>query len=316
MSEKLKETLTTIAIFTAIPADIIAIVPVVYKGLLLIQWTQRIYINPENQDMLLGSMFVRELSIILVFYSFIGIVLWLNRLLKNEKPSRLDSAIYFARMLCISTTLFFGVSEIIILTVFDVIPLSHGLAIASTLIIMSIYFSIGWKRGKDNSKYQLYFDDLGFKFLLWLPVIWFALEVSSSSNGFDNFGWSLYYAATGYTLSLLIAEIVARLLSKRVENLNSAALISGNLSINLIPFIIFASWVMLGVKIITSPIILILWILIPSLLLLFFIKVLVTEVINELKEKLKLATMDERERIKYQNDKALNEAFREIQKRK
>jgi hypothetical protein len=224
---KLETSLQKIAIYTAVPADLLAILPAIY-------WLWTKIVNPDNQAPLslevnIGfDIPIRDITYVLIFYSFVAYMYWV---VKSYKLS-------FVRNALVGISLFLAFPLVLALTTFGILAFSDGLAIAILCLVTTVYF---WRQfvfnlyTSTNDRLSLLsrpirmvgptrridpyitdldtaeFQDVGVWYFLWTPLIWLIFQIENPMDYWKNFIWALLYSAIGYLLSLIFVWIMSNI---------------------------------------------------------------------------------------------------------
>lgn len=223
MASEKENLLQKIAIFTAVPADLIAIVPVLYT--LLYKPLQYFHIvpeaTPETTPFTIGEGFrvpLRDFVLAVIFYGFIASFYWFSKK-RPEDGSNASKLATYLRDLSLCITLILGIPIALSLGMFNIISILDGLAVAIVFALVSYTFWKRWGVVRRNVSYfmsdnkwlryesenRVVFRDIGFWYLIWIPIVFFFLEFSPSSSLLENIGWAWIYTSSGYVASLIIA---------------------------------------------------------------------------------------------------------------
>lgn len=192
-----KKTLTEIAIFTAVPADLLAIVPAVYRFLIFAGLFSGDATTSLPSHVDIGvPLPIRDLTFVLLFYASCALIYYsISKIKENDDFNAL-------RIFAITPLAFFGIPLTLALITFGMISLADGMSIAAILGVFSL---ITWRNFKDNYIYE--YHDIGVFYLLVVPLAWLFLEIDSETGWLVNLGWAWIYTAIGYVISTVIVCI-------------------------------------------------------------------------------------------------------------
>lgn len=208
---KLRDILTKIAIWTAVPADLLAIVPMVFRLFdKSFSWSENVQV--ENiQFPSLNISIGRDAFIVLVTYAFIAFIYWLVTNIKTTSGKKKHS---FIKVLSISVPLIFFMPFLLILISFGSIQTATGFALLFVCIFVTIVTYSRWNRDNTNS-----YKDMGLLYLLMVPVIWLILQSSNSEPWLNHLGLAWMYAAFGYLFSVVMVGIAILLFILPISHL-------------------------------------------------------------------------------------------------
>jgi len=196
MKDDLKKFLSEFAIYTAVPADLIAIVTVIVQMFKDEGKTDGpVTITVNSLNFALG----RDFFIVLVIYAVIGLLYWLVTNI-NEKTGQQKYA--FIKTFSISIPLALGIPLLLILITFGQIPAETGFALLSIGAFVNIFTYLRWSGNQSHT-----YNDIGLWYLAWIPIAWLFLQFSNSETWLEHWGLAWIYAALGYLLSFLMVTL-------------------------------------------------------------------------------------------------------------
>jgi len=197
MKDDLKKFLSEFAIYTAVPADLIAIITVLLELFKNSGKTKNsvIIITFDSIDFSLDQ----DFFIVLVIYAVIGLIYWLATNI-NQKTGQ--EKYKFLRAFSISVPLAFALPMLLILMTFGQIKIETGFSLLSIGCIVTIFTYLRWSENKSYA-----YQDIGLWYLAWIPIAWLFLQFSTSGTWLTHLGWAWVYAAAGYQISILMVTL-------------------------------------------------------------------------------------------------------------
>jgi hypothetical protein len=201
---KVKDKLATIAIFTAVPADLLAIIPVIYRILIQIKLIPGEQ-EPLSTEINIGFRIpIRDIVLVLIFYGFVAYTYWITS--KDNKM--------FVKEMSLGIILFLGFPSVLALTTFGTFSLADGLAISFLILVTAFYYrtrfdfyeeenSLGYKVIKVTYK------EIGIWYFLWVLLVWLFLQIDQTVGAWSNFQWALLYSAIGYIASIFVVKFAS-----------------------------------------------------------------------------------------------------------
>jgi hypothetical protein len=208
VSNRVKKTLAGIAVWTGVPADLIAIIPVVYSILASIKIVPEIKLNTAPLS-ITGNIHIplRDICFVALFYGFSALLYWKGQKIQSQRRLYWTDALRHLRQLSIMPPLLLLIPATLLAITFHVISLIDGLA---AIVVWSLLTWFLWRRWHLISPQgPILFSDIGLWYLLWVPLTWLCLELNPTSYWLDNIGWSLVFASIGYLLLLGITIPIA-----------------------------------------------------------------------------------------------------------
>ncbi len=191
-----RKTLSEIALFTAVPADLLAIVPAVIRLFSRkFSWSQTLQVE-EIELPSLSITIGRDLFIVLITYAVIATIYWL---VINIKTKTGEQKYNYLKLFSVSIPLAFIMPLIIILMAFGSIPMNAGLA-ALVVCLFTVIATLRRWRYTPSVHYQ----DIGFLYLICVPLLWLIFQFDGSPSWVLNLGLAWMYSAIGYLFSVLM----------------------------------------------------------------------------------------------------------------
>jgi hypothetical protein len=194
MSNDAKKILSEVAIYTAVPADLLAIVPVVLRLFdKEFSWSENIRV--ENiQIPTLNIAVGRDFFIVMVVYAATAFLYWLVTNIKAKSGKQKYNLI---RAFSVSILLAFCIPLLSILISFGSIQGENGFALFIVCIFISISILHRWSN--DDARY---YKDMGLGYLWILPIPWLLFQYENPEPWLSNLLWAWIYTATGYLFSV------------------------------------------------------------------------------------------------------------------
>lgn len=207
---KVESFLSWVGIFTAVPADLLAIIPALINLLKTLGLIQGEHTKIPSTVFLISGIAIpiKAIVFVLIFYGYVASSFWFIQKIKYPH-SRQD---IFLGIKGLSTSIFsiFGIPFILSLVTFGILNLNKGLALSAIMIVIS---TVIWRRWDFHEDYK--YKDVGISYLLWIPLTAMFLAFDSEIAWWWSLILAWFYASVGYLFSLM--AVLGMLVYLRVQ---------------------------------------------------------------------------------------------------